>query len=59
MRCIKEGKKENRKRMERAVKGDGRFCDILHVRNILYLPLKRIGRKRIGRNGIGRGWKGW
>jgi hypothetical protein len=31
--------------MERAVKGDGRFCDILHVRNVLYLPLKRIGRK--------------
>jgi hypothetical protein len=55
MRCIKERKKENRKRMERVVKGDGRFCDILHVRNILYLPLKRIGRKRIGRKGIGRG----
>jgi hypothetical protein len=40
--------------MKRVVKGDGRLCDILHVRNILYLPLKRIGRKRIGRKRIGR-----
>jgi hypothetical protein len=32
----KEGRKEGRKRMERAVKGDGRFCDILHVHNVLY-----------------------
>jgi hypothetical protein len=31
--------------MKRAVKGDGRFCDIQHIRNILDLPLKRIGRK--------------
>jgi hypothetical protein len=51
--------------MKRVVKGDGRFCDILHVRNVLYLPLKRIGRKeedrKEGRKRIrkeGRGWKG-